>query len=67
MDRKYHKKNILYNIDKVNEKIGLDRDHTMYDDVDVFIDRIHKKSGTIIFSISFCVFGSDSKRTFWTT
>ncbi len=48
MDRKTHKNYKIYNSDEVDSKIGLDQDHYTYDKVEVFLDRINKRSGFAI-------------------
>ena len=45
MERKYHKNDVLYNTDQVNEQIGVGRGNLTYERLDIFIDRINKKTG----------------------
>ena len=64
MDRKYHHINTFYNIDSVNNEIGLDWDHTTYDRVDVFIDRINKKVGFAVISYKVYEHGKEIEKQF---
>lgn len=48
MDRSTHKVDIVYNTDRVNKQIGLDKEHFIYDKVDLFVDRMNKDKGWVL-------------------
>ena len=50
MERRTNKNYRIYNSDEVDSKIGLDNDHFTFDKVEVFLDRIDKKTGFVIVS-----------------
>ena len=50
MERRREKKNRMYNTNAVDEQIGIGKENYAYDKVDVFIERINKKIGWVVFT-----------------
>lgn len=66
MERMFHKVNITYNTDQVDDKIGLDKEHFTVDQVDVFVERISKKIGWAVASYKEYENGKEIEKQFVT-
>ena len=64
MDRIYHKKDVLYNTDSVDNIIGMGSGNYIYDKIDVFIERINKKNGFVVITYTDYVDNKPVERQF---
>ena len=62
MDRVYHKKDTFYNLDQINNTMGLVDGPFIYDRVDIFIDHIHKREGFAVFYYKKMVDGKEVEK-----